>query len=112
MGNCQVTGRGFITCSFTVDNIAQCMKETVSPGQEREGAGKVSRPRPAGLGVEGTRRRSGRTSYAELLSFAGVCVPVRSLEGLVRLEQCGRGPKSCGVSEAGWTRPPELRRIQ
>lgn len=41
-GNCSVAGRGFITFSFVVDNIAKCVKVTASPGQDREGADKVS----------------------------------------------------------------------
>ncbi|XP_054938732.1 uncharacterized protein [Physeter macrocephalus] len=53
VGNCQVTGRGYITFSFTIDNLAQCMKETASPGQEREAAGKLEHTAFSGLSTDG-----------------------------------------------------------
>lgn len=53
-GDSHVAERGFIIFSFAVDNIAKCMTETAPPGQQREGAGKVSSPAaPPGVGGTG-----------------------------------------------------------
>lgn len=49
-----MTGRGFITFTFAIDNIAKCMKETAPPGQECKGAGKVSIPRAGFVRRRGT----------------------------------------------------------
>lgn len=59
LGDSYVTGRGFTTFSFAIDNIAKCMKETALPGREREGEGKVSSS-PAGFAW-----RSGRAPTPE-----------------------------------------------
>lgn len=54
-----MTGRGFITFTFAIDNIAKCMKETAPPGQKRKGAGKVSIPRAGFARRRGHRERMG-----------------------------------------------------
>jgi hypothetical protein len=53
-----VAAGGFITFPFVVDNVAKCVKETAQPGQEREGASKVSSAPPAWPGMGGTGRGS------------------------------------------------------
>lgn len=69
-----------ITFSFTIDNIAKCMKETAPPGQEREGAGEVSIP-AAGFARRGGHRESvGR--HPALSGRRGVCVRVGAPKGL------------------------------
>lgn len=59
-----VTGRGFITFTFAIDNIAKCMKETAPPGQESKGAGKVSIPRAGFARRRGHRERMGSGHHA------------------------------------------------
>lgn len=70
LGDRCVTGRGFITFTFAIDNIAKCMKETAPPGQERKGAGKVSIPRAGFARRRGHRERmgSGHHPHTECVS--------------------------------------------
>lgn len=83
LGDSYVTGRGFITFSFAIDNIAKCMKETAPPGQECEGKVSSSRAGFAWCSGRAPTPSGGR----------GVWIRARAPKGLAKLERCGRGPE-------------------